>query len=405
MSDILRIVIVPAVLALAIAVTGWLRRPLHDAGFEARDLAAPPLVRVGVIVDAPTVSFKVDGPVRVVDPTGREVFWQGPSIAGKATALPAPGPGIRLHGQLAVPLDEVLVLPSRDGTLEIGTSRYRGALRLLARGPRRQLTAVNELDLERYLQGVITSEMRPHWPAEALKSQAVVARTYALYEILNGYVRSKRGFDVFDDDNSQLYRGIGGETPESEDAARDTYGVVLRWQGRLFKAFYQNTCGGQTEAAKTIFLEQDIPPLAGTACDFCGHSKHFRWRVEAAKTDLATKVFGPKPPGPVAEVKILEKTPGGLVLKAAVRTGGKSPAEKVMTGKELRSAVDPARFKSLAFDVTDAGDRLVFEGRGWGHLVGLCQEGARGFAEKSPGATFRKILDYYYPGAAAGRIY
>jgi stage II sporulation protein D len=405
MGDILRIIFIPAALALALAAAGWLRRPLHDAGFEARDLAAPPLVRVGVVVDAPSIPFQVDGHVRVTDPTGREVFWQGPAIAGKAAPLPDPGPGIRLTGQLAVPFDEVLVLPARDGTLQIGTTRYRGTLRLAVRGPKRQLTAVNELDLERYLQGVITSEMRPHWPPEALMAQAVVARTYALYEILNGYVRSKRGFDVFDDDNSQLYRGIAGESPESEAAARATSGLVLRWQGRPFKAFYQNTCGGRTEAAKTVFLEQDIPPLAGTECAHCGRSKHFRWRIEVPKASLAAKLFGPKAPGPVAEMRVLEKAPGGLVLKAVARIGGRTPAEKTMTGKELRSAVDPAKFKSLAFDVTDGGGSFIFEGRGWGHLVGLCQEGARGFAEDVPGATFRQILDYYYPGAVAGRIY
>jgi stage II sporulation protein D len=67
--------------------------------------------------------------------------------------------------------------------------------------------------------------------------------------------------------------------------------------------------------------------------------------------------------------------------------------------------VDPGRFKSLSFDVSDAGDRFVFDGRGWGHLVGLCQEGARGLAEHNPDATFRQILDHYYPGAAVGRSY
>jgi stage II sporulation protein D len=405
MGGLIRVLLLPALLVLALVASGWWRDPVHDATFSAADLTAPPVVRIGLDLDVPSAPVRVEGFARIYEATGREVLWEGPGVSGPAVPAPAPGPGIRLGESLALPLDEILVVPARDGTLTLGKASYRGALRLLVRGPKRLLTVVNEVDVERYLQGVVTSEMKADWPAEALKAQAVVARTYALYEILSGYCRQKRGFDLFDDDNSQLYRGRRGETPAARDAVRDTYGLVLRHEGRIFKSFYQNTCGGRTEAAKTVFLEQDIPPLAGTECAYCTHSKYYRWRVEVTKADLAVKLFGPRPPGPVPEVKIVEKTPGGLVLKVAAKAPGRGGADRVMTGKEFRSAVDPGKFKSLAFEVSDAGDRIAFDGRGWGHLVGLCQEGARGLAERNPDATCRQILAYYYPGAVVGRSY
>jgi stage II sporulation protein D len=248
--------------------------------------------------------------------------------------------------------------------------------------------------------------MRAEWPIEALKAQAVAARGFALYELRSGFSRRIRGFDLYDDDRSQVYRGTRNESHSAVLAVRATYGQVCQYRGKVLKSFYQNTCGGHTEPAIVVFQEQDIPPLAGRDCAHCRHSKHFWWQAEVPKTAMAEKCFGPKPAGPVTSVRILEKTPGGLVLKVAVKITGRGAAEKVMTGKEFRSAVGSAKFKSLAFDVaSETGDRIVFEGRGWGHLVGLCQEGARGFAEKTPGATFRQILDYYYPGAATGRIY
>ncbi len=416
MGSLLRLVALPTVLLLAFLAAEWLRGPLYDVAFEAGNLANPPLIRVGLndYRGVTSVNVRVEGPVRVTDPAGREAYWTGPSLEALAVAAPAPGPGIHLErtGEegkaktLRIPLDEILVVPVRDGTLRVGKqgkARYRGALRLMARGTGRKLTAVNEVGLERYLQGVVASEMWSHWPAPALRAQAVVARTYAAYEIQTGYGRSKRGFDVFDDDNSQVYRGIGGETPAAIDAARATYGVVLLYKGRLFKAFYQNTCGGRTASSKVVFDEQDIPPLGGRPCEYCGHSKHYRWTLDVMKRELTARLFGTTENAGGYRIRVAERSPGGFVKKVTMR----SPAgnERTIEGKRFRLMVGPTKFKSLAFDVRDAGAKIVIEGRGWGHLVGLCQEGAYGFVKARPDATYREILSYYYPGAGTGRVY
>lgn len=407
MKTLLHLLALLAGLPLVLAASGRLRGSAYEAPFVAAELTAPPLVRIGLgrSLDVPAATIGVEGPVRIMDPAGLEALWEGPGLEEEVAPMPSPPGGLRFGRRLALPAEEVVIVPARGGALRVEGRRYRGAARLLVRGPRRLLSVVNEVDLEHYLAGVVGSEMRGDWPAEALKAQAVAARTYALYELRTGARRRSRGFDLFDDDNSQAYQGMRGEADATVRAARDTCGEVCTYGGRPFKAFYQNTCGGRTEPARIVFEEQAIPPLEGRECVYCDRSRHFRWRVEIGKQDLAARLFGSKGFGPVPGVRILERTPGGLVLKVGVVSPLKGNRELAMTGKEFRAKVDPKRFESLAFDVADAGDRFVFGGRGWGHLVGLCQEGARGFAERVTDATYRRILEYYYPGAAIARAY
>jgi stage II sporulation protein D len=413
--------------------SAWLRGPAYEAPFVAAELSPPPPVRVGLgrTLGVPAVRIRIEGPVRALDAGGSEVLWEGPGLDVEASAAPAPGPGLRLApvgagapaGEeprpgrvprvegprpILLPADEVVLVPARDGALRVGgrdARRYRGALRLLVRGPNRLLAAVNEVDLEHYLASVVGSEMADGWPPEALKAQAVAARTYALHQIRAGAARAAQGFDLYDDDRSQVYNGLRNEAPETVLAARETRGEACYFGGRIFKAFYQNTCGGRTEPARIVFAEQSIPPLEGRVCAWCAASPHYRWRVEVSKLELAAKLFDSKKFGPVPAVRVLERTPGGLVLKIGVISPLGRRNEIAMSGREFRSKVDPKRFKSLAFDAADAGDRFVFTGRGWGHLVGLCQEGARGYAAGDPGADYRTILEYYYPGAAVDRAY
>jgi stage II sporulation protein D len=408
MSALIRMLLLPTALTASLAASGWLRGSIYDGLFDASDLLPPPVVGIGLgeFQEVPALELQVNGPVRILDASGREPLWRGPGLRGKVEAVAAPGPGLRIGERLRIPAEEILVVPARDGTLRVGRERYRGALRLRVVQDQRALVAVNEVDLEHYLQGVIASEMRAEWPIEALKAQAVAARSFALHEVRNGYSRRTRGFDLYDDDRSQAYRGMRNECPAAALAVRATYGQTCRFGDRLLKAFYMNTCGGRTEAAAAVFQEQDIPPLAGRDCEHCVGSKYYRWRVEIAKTALAAKVFGPKISGSVASVRVVEKSANGLALKVSVKTLGRGGTEKVMTGKDFRAAVGAAKFKSSAFDVVeDTGDRIVFEGRGWGHLVGLCQEGARGYADRVPGASYQEILSYYYPGISLSRTY
>src|SRR5918994_3227192 len=123
---------------------------------------------------------------------------------------------------------------------------YRGALVVRARGVR--LSVVNEVELERYLRGVVPYEMPHDWPREALRAQAVVARSYALATRKDG-----RAYDLFADERSQVYGGLRAETPESDAAVAATRGRVLLWRGRVATTFYHSTSGGRTAAVADVW--------------------------------------------------------------------------------------------------------------------------------------------------------
>ena len=118
---------------------------------------------------------------------------------------------------------------------------YRGAMRHAALTTGRRILAVNELGLESYLQGVVTAEMPASWAAEALKAQAVVARSYALRNR-----RSDRVFDLYPDTRSQVYRGIAGETAAAIAAARATRALAVRYGVEIAQTFFHSTSGGRT---------------------------------------------------------------------------------------------------------------------------------------------------------------
>lgn len=128
--------------------------------------------------------------------------------------------------------------------------RYRGEIEVYRDG--KGLTAVNVVPLEEYLYGVVGIEMSPSWPLEALKAQAVVARTYALGK-LSGIAGPGRGYDLLDTPAHQAYRGIGVEHPNSNAAVDATRGQVLTYQGGLAKTFYHAASGGHTENVENVW--------------------------------------------------------------------------------------------------------------------------------------------------------
>jgi stage II sporulation protein D len=162
-------------------------------------------------------------------------------------------------------LDAASVLPEDPAlALTLGSDSYRGALEVLA-NDEGGVTVVNVVNLEDYLRGVVPNELSPSaFPAkEALKAQAVAARTYALRNL--GLYRGK-GYDICDTPACQVYRGKGTETPLSDEAVAETRGVVATWRGSLINALYTSTCGGHTEDGSNIFEGEPTPYLKGVAC-------------------------------------------------------------------------------------------------------------------------------------------
>jgi stage II sporulation protein D len=202
---------------------------------------------------------------------------------------------------------------------------YRGAIELRTEGS--GITAINELDLDTYVRGVVAGEMPSSWPMEALKVQAVAARTYAL-----ATRKTDDFFDQYPDTRSQVYRGVTGESVRSDAAVRGTAGRILTYGGQPAVTYYFSTSGGHTENVEFSFVGSLSKPwLVGVPDPYDTHSPYHRWRVptSAARLDAALGA-----PGRFLRVKVLKRGVSPRVVRARViGTGG----SVTLSGPTIRS--------------------------------------------------------------------
>ncbi len=164
-----------------------------------------------------------------------------------------------------------------ESFLKLNDRSYRGIFQLKNTG--RGLALINILNLEDYLKGVVPLEMSPGTfnALEALKAQAVAARTYALKNLGR---HSALGFDLTDTQSSQVYGGLSAEHPLSNRAVEETAGEVITYKNELINALYTSTCGGMTEDAEKIFSGRPVPYLKGVNCSY---EKQPEWRLETSR--------------------------------------------------------------------------------------------------------------------------
>ncbi len=286
------------------------------------------------------------------------------------------------------PVSAAAFLLSSRAPIQINGRLYRDKIKIVP-GLNGDILAINELSLEDYLPGVMGSEMSSQWPPEALKAQAVAARTYAVFQKRN---RAGALFDVDSGVNDQVYGGLKKEDPNARQAVRETEGELLTYGGAPIFAVYHSTCGGRTETTEPLW-PGDFPYLKSRECNFCLDSPHFFWSYRMDGGELA-KVLGNGFSRKIKEVEIMERTPSGRVALVFIRDEVQA---RIIPGKDFRRLLGYDALRSTNFTVHKFGDSFLFSGMGWGHAVGLCQWGAKGMAEA--GMDYREILSYYYPGA------
>ncbi len=187
---------------------------------------------------------------------------------------------------------------------------YRGAMRLHRDGG--ATLVVNDASLELYLQGVVAAEMPASWPAEALKAQAVVARSYAL--------RSRRPaerFDVYPDTRSQVYRGVAGELAPAVAAVRATRALAVRYGVEIAQTFFHSTSGGRTAANEEGFGGLPIPYLRSVDDPYDSLSPVHTWTV-TFKDSVAERKLESTLHGDLEDLKVTSTTPTGRVLTVDV---------------------------------------------------------------------------------------
>ena len=310
---------------------------------------------------------------------------------------------------------------SGSALIAVNGKHYRGEL-LFVQGDS-GITVVNRVRMDDYLRGVVPLEIgtRDDRDVEAVKAQAVTARSYAYVHVGDG---TTRPYDVSASVNDQLYGGADAETVVANDAVNATRGVVLQYEGRVVNAPYHSACGGSTAAAEEIwrtnsepYLQRVSDQIPGTDRFYCDIAPRFRWtRTLDGETLRAALVrylanYTATPggyPGTPRDVQVDTRTPSGRVgtLKIATDRGN-----YVLRGNDIRYVLRTPGgeiLNSTSFNVeaTTGRDgaitRLVLRGTGYGHGVGMCQWGAIGRARA--GQDFRTILRTYYPGTTVGAI-
>lgn len=319
-----------------------------------------------------------------------------------------------------------LIPGKKDQIFQVSGQKYRGEIELL--NQRGTLTVVNIIGLEKYLYGVLPAEMSPSWNFEALKAQAVAARSYALN---TKGKHQKDGYDVCATTDCQVYKGYDGEHKTSNQAIDATRGEVLTYQGKVILAAFHAAGGGYTENSENVW-NSTIPYLRGVE-DFDQESSHYQWKIEMNAELFLRKLKNINPAiGEVQSLSLspLEKSPqkspdrgvSGRVLKIAL-VGKKGTVD--YTGSELRSLLG---LKSTRFDIFIQKDEkskkvqvnkakkewrnlkkatITIEGYGWGHGLGMSQWGAKSYADqnKKEKDFYKKILEHYYSGTTLEKEY
>jgi stage II sporulation protein D len=329
-------------------------------------------------VNALTVGGSTTALVR--DETGQQL---GTIPAGEAYTARSRGGNVQLGNWQA---RQLWVEPAAQGAVWIGNRWYRGDVRLVPRSG--GLDAVNYVDLEAYLYSVVGAEAIASWPLEALKAQAVAARSYALHKRA---ASPNALYDVDTTTATQVYKGLESEASSTVQAVRETAGEVLVYGGQIVLAVYHSSSGGHTENVENVW-SSPLPYLRGVP-DYDQNAPVYQWSLFFSAADLSRRVGGV---GTVRQMIPERTTPFGRVVTMAV-VGDRGTTR--VTGAQLQRALG---LRSRLFSVTATGNGFQVQGRGFGHGVGLSQWGAKSLADQ--GWSYRQILAHYYQNAGLSRL-
>lgn len=352
--------------------------------------------------DVRTVAAVPAGTIRVA------IVKNGPAVTVDGEGLLA----TRENGQPVVLVTPVTIKPGRDAVVVDGISYRRltmaasGAVIVNGKPYRgmaeispgdKGLLVVNELPLEDYLVGLINCEISSAWPIEAVKAQAVIARTYALNR---RQARASAPYHLESSVMDQVYDGCQIEDSRAKRAVMETAGQVLTYNNALIQAFYHSNCGGRTEAAENVWGTA-LPYLKGVECQYCLGSPASLWEQHLSLREVEDRLraAGVKLSG-LTGIKPGPLNRSGRMNRVILMT---TRGEQSLAGDQFRKFIGYGVIKSTNFTARMIEGELHFTGVGNGHGVGLCQWGAKQRA--LAGFSYEEILSYYYPGTELKRFF
>jgi len=281
-------------------------------------------------------------------------------------------------------------LAGRNGSASIRVDGLRVRGDLEARRVAAGLQLINRVDLEDYVAGTLGREVYSDWHPEMLKAQAVVTRTYALYQMARS---AGAPFDLGAGTASQVYGGADAVTPAVRRATQATRGQFLAYGHEPILAVFHSAAGGQTAAAEEVWGEP-LPYLVSVPVENEEDSPDTYWRASISRTTLgpALAEVGLQV-GSIEDVRVTERSASGRALRVEVR-GSRGTGS--LEARALRTALGASVIRSTLFEIRPSGDGFTFVGSGHGHGVGMSQWGAQAMAKS--GAGYREILATFYPG-------
>ncbi len=259
-----------------------------------------------------------------------------------------------------------------------------------------RLFLINEISVEEYLKGVLPNEISPNWNIEAIKAQAVAARTFAyFYKLKNLNQLYHLNATIL----SQVYTGKTGEKAIFNKAIQETQDEVLVFNNRLIAAYFHSVCGGHTEDAEKVWGRK-LPYLRGVPCNYCRNAKHYRWQAIFTDKEIISKLN--KSGFNITHISRI--VPGKISSSGrwvSVRIIGK-PHSITVQGNMFRLILGAEKLRSTKFRISHYKDKWIVKGKGWGHGVGMCQWGAKGMADR--GYKYYQILRYYFRGTKLVKI-
>lgn len=325
-------------------------------------------------------------------------------------------------------LHSPVIVSSPAGMIRFHSRPFRDEIRVYSKGS--SCEVINELDIEKYLTGIVNAEFSSQWNEEAVKAQVIAARTYAFFQLKS--VRTKTPSSHYDVDSTvkdQVYDGYSSEDFRGSRAVEKTRGIVLMVSnpgspGRLepLKAFYHSSCAGQTELPENVWGSHFSGFNHSVSCPFCKQSEKVAWNIDLSKKEVQQAMLrgafnqGAQKGWPRIWRDILKQ--GELV---SLQAGATDPAkhrlevrtswdwrgaryELPLSGVRFRDWIGTTRLKSTVFDLSHpSSDSWHLVGRGSGHGVGMCQLGAKFLGES--GFKTALILKHYYPDAVMAKMW
>jgi stage II sporulation protein D len=289
--------------------------------------------------------------------------------------------------------EQLWIEPLGNSVCAINGQQYDGRL-LIARA-RNKWYLMSVLDLEDYVFSVLKTESWPGWPVEVQKVLAIASRTYVLYQLLQAREK-KLTYHIRNTNHHQTYTGLHC-CPVIRQAVQETKGICLGYKGKPILAMFDCCCGGIVPGKALGFADFSKAPYLKRdyACTYCKNSKLYSWTATYTldKVQQLVQEHHNAIIHDVTDIAVHENDPAGLVQKVVLKT--KKNKVLVTAQRMYKSFKD---VKSHCYSIAKKGKTIVFNGRGYGHHLGLCQWGARTMVDE--GWDHADILLYYYPGTA-----